>query len=287
MINWVMDYFIFECVGLILNKRIKRWRILLAGALAALLYCILFYVPLLSYVPYALYAWFIPLPIILWLYRPCSHKALFKEYLICIMVAAIFGGIIFNLWYVMIDDSTNISSMNILLLLGIGTCVTLIFYASFYYIRRQLIFPVFQYTIQVYYHNQKLQTEALLDTGNLLYVPHTHEPVLVIEYQVFRPLLSEEQRALYERFGKSSVREVERDIMEGIYSIEALIPFQSVGCRSGFLWRIRVEKVKIYKQGHSIEIAPCMIALSHENLFTDGQFHALLHPEFILEEESL
>lgn len=285
IINWVMDVLIFFGVSVVLNKRIKCWSVLLAGAMAALVYCMLVVIPVLQRLPYWIDALVIPIPSILMLYKPTQYKAFFKEYIVSIVIAAIYGGIIFNIWYVCVGVQIHVRSMSIVLLLAIGFGVACFFYMSFYFIRRQFIFPVFAYHLQIHNQGRQIELDALLDTGNFLYTPKRHEPVLIVEYTPLKPLLTDSQRNHYEQFQKATLSEIEGGITEGIYSMDALIPFNSVGCKNGFLWGIRVDSVCIQKQLKKILVSPCIIGVASEALFTDGQFHALLHPEFILEEE--
>lgn len=285
IINWIMNTLIFLCVSLMLNKHIKYRYTILAGGLAALIYCMLLVIPVLQKIPYAMYALVIPIPSLLILYKPTHYKAFFKQYILSMFSSAIFGGMVFNLWYLTSGVTSRISSMSIFFLVAIGIGITTCFYTGFYFIRRQFIFPAFEYTLIIDYQGRDIKVQSLLDTGNLLYTPRRHEPVLVAEYDVMKPLLTESQKKAYENFRLATEDEIEAGIISGLYQVEQLIPFNSVGCKSGFLWGIRVDGVQIQKYNQKVKVMPCMIGLSGERLFSDGQFHALLHPEFILEEE--
>ena len=283
-INWSMDTLIFLCVSLVLNRRVKWSYIVWGSMIAALVYCMLWIMPVLWQMPQALYAILVPIPSILWIYRPKCYKEFFKIYIVSMTIAAVFGGIIFNLWYTFVSPSSSISSIHVMLLVGIGVVITLGFYSGFYYLRRQLIFPAFEYKVDITYGKKQVQVLSLLDTGNLLYTPQRHEPVLVVEFNAIQSILEKEQIEQYKAFMNASWMEIEKAVIEGDYKMEVMIPFNSVGCRSGVLWGIRVDQVKIQKGTKKILVAPCVIGIASEKLFTDGQFQALLHPEFILEE---
>lgn len=279
-----MDTLIFLCVSLVLNRRVK-WRCMVwGGMIAAIIYCMLWIIPVLRQIPHGLYAILVPIPSILWLYRPRCYKEFFKVYIVSMTIAAVFGGMIFNIWYTLAWPSSRVSSIHIMLLVGIGSVITIGFYSGFYYLRRQLIFPAFEYKLEITYGEKQVEVLALLDTGNLLYTPQTHEPVLVVEFNAIQSLLAEEQIKQYKEFNKASWMDIENGVIEGKYQVEVMIPFNSVGCQSGVLWGIRVEQVKIQKGDKKVLAAPCIIGIASEKLFTDGQFQALLHPEFILEE---
>lgn len=283
-INWSMDILIFYCVTLMLNKRIKHWRIIIAGMIAALLYCMLVISPILQSIPYSIYTVFIPIFSILYLYRPHNLKAFFKIYLLCVMVAAVFGGLIFNIWYTFGPYFPGMDSMGISTLIAIGIVIAFIFYCGFYFLRRRFILPSFEYQLKLKNNGQYTEISALLDTGNLLYTPISHLPVIVVEYKTVKAILTETQRVNYERYQNSSDIEVEEGLVTGECKPDVLIPFNSVGCKSGYLWGFKIEGVSIKKLADEKVISNCIIGISNESLFSDKQYHALLHPEFILEE---
>ena len=283
-INWSMDILIFYCVTLILNKKIKFWRIIIAGMIAALIYCMLVILPILQSIPYWLYTLFIPTCSILYLYKPCSLKVFLKIYLLSMMIAAVFGGLIFNLWYTFRIADKESSSIGVYMLWGIGLVVTCIFYSGFYFLRRRFIFPAFEYQLELRHHGKRSQLSALLDTGNLLYTPISHLPVIVIEYEEVKHLLTEAQRKNFESYRKSSEKVIQEGLATGECKPDVLIPFNSVGCKAGYLWGFKIEEMSIKQLSGEKVISNCVIGISNESLFSDGAYHALLHPEFILEE---
>lgn len=284
IINWSMDILIFYCVTLVLNKKIKHWRIIIAGMIAALLYCMLVISPILQSIPYWLYTLFIPTCSILYLYKPCNLKVFLKIYLLSMMIAAVFGGLIFNIWYTFGDYVQGSNSLGIYMLVGIGLIIAYLFYSSFYFLRRRFIFPAFEYQLKIKNYGLTYELNALLDTGNLLYTPISHLPVIVIEYEAMKHVLTEAQRINFEQYRKSSEKEIEEGLIRGECKPDVLIPFNSVGCKSGYLWGFEVEEVTIKRLTGEKGFSNCMIGISNESLFSDKQYHALLHPEFILEE---
>lgn len=283
-INWYMDVLIFYCVSLILNQRIKLRRLALAGILASLVYCMLIILPILQSIPYSFYTLFIPTIAILYLYKPQNLKTFIKLYGLCMIVSAIFGGMLFNIWYMFNHSSEKISSIGVVTLILVGLLITIIFYNSFYFIRRRFIFPSFEYEIKISNKEGCVEVKALLDTGNLLYTPITHEPVVVVEYESVKALLSEAQQIEYETYRRCKENEMEEALISERCRPEILIPFKSVGCTAGYLWGIRVDEMDIRKVMAETKVPDCIIGISSESLFSDKQYSALLHPEFILEE---
>ena len=284
IINWSMDILIFYCVTLVLNKKIKHWRIIIAGMIAALLYCMLVISPILQSIPHWVYTLFIPMCSILYLYKPCNLKVFLKIYILSMMIAAVFGGLIFNIWYTFGNSIQEINSLGICMLIGIGLVIAYLFYSGFYFLRRRFIFPAFEYQLKIKNYGLTYELNALLDTGNLLYTPISHLPVIVIEYETMKHILTDTQRINFERYRKSSDKEIEEGLIRGECKPDMLIPFNSVGCKSGYLLGFQVEEVIIKRLAGEKIISNCVIGISNETLFSDREYHALLHPEFILEE---
>lgn len=287
LINWVMDLMIFYCVSLILNRHVRCGTLVLASAIAALVYCMLVVIPILQKIPYGIYALVVPIPSLLILFKPKTYRTFIRQYIVSLLVGALFGGGVFSIWSYWYGGGGNVSNISILMLIAIGLGISTIFYLGFRWLRRQFIFPAFSYQLVLKDHGESVQIQALLDTGNTLYTYRSHQPVLVVEYGGMKKLLSKQQRQAYEQFSKCKLEEVEAKIMDGSYSLDELIPFNSVGCPNGFLWALEIERIEMKNGTKKIEIAPCMVGISSERLFEDHQFHALLHPEFILKEEKI
>lgn len=279
-----MDMMIFYCVTLILNKNIKFLRIILAATIASLIYCMLVLLPILQVIPYGIYSLFIPIVAILYLYKPKSFKVFTKLYLVCMLVAAVFGGVIFNIWFTFNHSLRGMDSIGFSKLILIGALITSCFYMGFYFIRRRLIFPTFEYQLILKDKGKYVEIKALLDTGNLLYTPISHKPVIVVEYESIKPLLSKIQQTHYEKYRKSRVAEMEEALVRGECKPEVLIPFNSIGCQAGYLWGVKIEQMIIKRVEDNRTFSGCVIGISNEPLFSDQQYHALLHPEFIIEE---
>ncbi len=280
MINFVMDTIIFWIVGMLVNQSIKVWRLIGGGLLAASLYCILVIVPFLQYVPYPLYSLMIPIMPILYIFKPIHFKQLLKYYGIAMLVAALLGGITFSLWYFMGKSTNSIRQLHALTLVGIGIVVGLIFYCSFYYIRKRLILPSFEYQLEFVQGEKRVRLRALLDTGNCLYTPITHKPVIVVEYNWVKELLTEEEQKIYEQFKNDLITLVEQKN----HKMKYLIPFNSIGCETGMILGIEVDELIIKKMSLTRHFNKCIIGIAQMPLFNDHSYNALLHPEYILRE---
>lgn len=285
LINGIMNFLIFLTVTMILNKWITLKRQFIGAIIASVLYCLFVSVPLLRQVPYSLYAWWIPVIPLLIIYSPPNIKSFIKVYFIATAIAALYGGVIFNIWYILGGDYENLHTMHLLLLIGIGVGIIICFYESFYWIRKRLLFTPLTYHITVEKDHKEIRFLALMDTGNLLYTPGTHRPVMIVTYKAIKEILDQEEREVIQEFFKTPLSKREEYLINAKKKPEFLIPFNSVGCKVGFLWGMQLEEVKVQDLKEGKVIHHCVVGISLQPLCTDQQYEGLLHPQLILEGE--
>lgn len=180
----------------------------------------------------------------------------------------------------MINGSKPIGSIHIVWLTGIGLSITLLIYSAFSSIRKRLIQPLFEYDMKMTYKGKEIGLKSLLDTGNSLYTPLGHRPVIVATYEALKGLFNDEQVSVLEHY-KDNILEL---MEEREFTPSYLIPFNSVGCKNGILLGIEVDQISIHKNHFQKSVSKCIVALSFNTLFNDRSYHALLHPDFILNE---
>ncbi len=278
LINFMMDIIIFIITTMMLNKPFNLKRIMIASIIAALLYCMLLIYPVLQRLPYSVYAMLIPVIPILYLYRPMCLKKFFKYYLISTCVAALIGGISFTLWYQLQYYILGYKpTLEFILLIGIG--VGIMVYSLFYAIRRRLIMPHFEYDLEIYYDGKVQIISALLDTGNMLYTPIGHQPVLVVTYEAVKDLLAEEESQAIQSCHNDMEKMMELDKFP-----KYIIPFHSMGCENGLLWGVMSECIVLHKGGFEKQIPKCVMGIAFGSLCSNRAYKALIHPDFILSE---
>lgn len=279
LINVIMNSIIFCIVTMILNKHIKVMRLIIGSIIGALLYCMLIVFPVLQGLPYGVYTLTIPILSILYIYKPLDLKAFIKIYLICTGVAFLIGGATFSLWYV-VGYNQPLYAVSIFYMLSIGLLVGGCIYLSFYMLRRRLIMPLFEYDIEIKCKDKEIHLKSILDTGNCLYTPISHRPVVVITYDAFKQLLTSEEKEVIE----SCHYNVQEMLKYNEHGPKYIIPFNSIGCESGMLWGMEVDEMNICKTHFKRHIPKCIVGIAFGPLFSDQAYKALLHPDFIMNE---
>lgn len=103
---------------------------------------------------------------------------------------------------------------------------------------------------------EELRVRAIVDSGNTLTEPISRSPVSVIDAKVFYRLWPE---------GLPGMR---------------VIPYHSVGKKSGILYGYPVQRILIEKQGTEKECEHVWLAVSGEDI-AGGEFSVLLHPALL------
>ncbi|PHV71095.1 hypothetical protein CS063_07125 [Sporanaerobium hydrogeniformans] len=278
-INWIMNSMVFLIATLMLNEPLQLRRLGLAGGMAAALYCLVVSVPFLQDIPALVYTLILPSLSILYLYKPRHITIFIKRWLLCQGLAFLLGGTTFSLWY-MLGYKGNFEEISILYLLGIAGSVTLVIYMSFYSIRKHWILPHFEYRVKMLHQGRIGEFQAVVDTGNMLYTPFKHQAVSVVTYAAIESLLTEEEYLFVKNYmGQKNWEELEQ-IPKGI----TLIPFNSVGCKSGFLIGIEMEEIYVYRHNKRQDFKRCIVGISPTSFFSDKAYNTLLHPEFIVDK---
>lgn len=128
----------------------------------------------------------------------------------------------------------------------------------------------------VYAGNKSKKVKGLYDTGNRLYDTYTRAPVSILEYDVIKGLLSEEEEQEMTRMLAMG---------EGGEHIASYHPhyilFHSVGKEQGLLLAVTLKQLCIFEDGSSQRIMNPVVALSTRPLSHNGHFQMIIHPDSI------
>ncbi len=139
------------------------------------------------------------------------------------------------------------------------------------------------YLVEIEWDSQKVQLNALLDSGNHLYDPLTKLPVIIVEFASMKPFLPQEiinfAKELTSLGGENSL-----DLLSDSWQKRIrLLPFNSVGKTEGLLIGFRPDFLKIKEEGRErlIKGNHIVIGLCDHSLSTEGTFQALLPPTIL------
>ena len=124
---------------------------------------------------------------------------------------------------------------------------------------------------------------ALLDSGNLVKDPISNLPVVILEKDIFRKLVSEEFLNYIEGILGGDVQDY-KDLQEDQSKIR-MVPFMSIGKENGMLTGIRIDKIKIITEDGEIEKRNVIVCIYNKKLTNDNKYNALVGLNLLEGEE--
>lgn len=265
-INFIMDIFIFF-TGSLLYKRVPFKKLVLASTAAAILSCLVVMFPNLEKLSFNLYYIFLPcIPIIL-LY---GTKNFLKVYFINFFCACMIGGVAFNVYFY---SATMLGSKaSFILTILCGAIISFLTYYFLIAMRKKLLFIIGEAFISFELFGNTVNLKGIIDTGNMLYTAFSKEPVVIVALSKVKKYLGPELLKFMDEIdtGKESLKMLDKI---------SLIPFNSVGCKSGLIVGIKVMNVTVKRGTKTYVHRNAIIGLSSE-LFKED-INVLIHPDLV------
>ena len=291
--NLIMNYIILFATGLILKIKIKHIRLIL-GSLLGAIYSIVAYTGFLKLYSSFILKIILSVIIVYIAYNPQSVKKLSKELLFFYLTSFVFGGAAFALIYIVKPQDILMKNglflgtypLKTVILAAIVAFIVII--TAFTIIKSKMTKKDLIYKIEVKLNGKEIQTEALVDTGNMLKEPITNTPVVVIEHTLLYDIIPKEILNHLEDIIGGDFEKIPEEIRNKYISKLKLIPFSSLGKQNGMLIGIKPEYLKIIKkeeideeQEEKMEITNVILGIYDKSLTKKGEYRALMGMEFV------
>ena len=112
---------------------------------------------------------------------------------------------------------------------------------------------------------ERLSATALVDTGNKLYDPFFHKPVILVDERMIKRWMEEYRKKCPERLH--------------------CIPFHSVGKENGMLEGMTLEAVSIQWQNKTIQLTEVIAAATRESLYQGKDYQVIFHCGLLQEKK--
>ena len=246
--NIIMNYIILFSVGYIAKIKISHIRIIMASLIGAI-YAILAYSQVFQAYENIILKIILSMTMVFISYNPKNIIGMIKELILFYLVSFSLGGCAFALLYIVkpqeifMQNGVYIGTYPIKIILLAGILGFTITYLSFKLVKNKISKKELIYRIEIEIENKKIQTDVILDTGNMLKDPINKNPVILIE-----------KEKLYEILPKYILNSIDKIIggeNEKEYELEyrkrlRIIPFTSVGKQKGIMIGIKADEVKIF-----------------------------------------
>ena len=288
LVNLVMNYIILWTTAKLASLSVKNWRLLLGASLGGL-YSIFILLPNFIYLNSLwiklIFAGLIPLVS----FFPLSPRSFLRVLGYFYLSSFLAGGTAMALVYFgshspylsyLGKGFTYVNHFNIWTM--IITIITIVFLVHLAWMARQRknLEDLFSVPITLFFADQKIELEAMVDTGNQLKDPLTGTPVIIAEYKALIPILPDEIKEIFETIPEND--------LEGVYQLLSkspwcarfrLIPFTSLGKANGMLLGFRPDEIIVREKGQRIKVNKAIVGIYNKSFSLEGNYQALLHPE--------
>jgi len=281
--NIIMNYLIIWLTSIIIKVQTNRIKIFTASTVGAL-YALLLFFPgyrvLYSMVMKVLLSFLM----VVIAFTPSKFREFIKQLSMFYLISFVLGGAVFGLFYFtntglpLVNGIFFIRGVSPNILVGAGI-LTLVFV-------RLCVMPLYNllekralyFNFTVCSEGKEIRLKGLLDTGNTLYDPITHYPVIVAEYSAIKEIIPEGLKKMFEENQDGNLQDLYTRVKETDWiSKLRLIPFSSLGKEKGMLLGFKADRVMIKNKSFKETI----IAVYTKSLSQNGEYKALLNPELL------
>ena len=285
--NLVMNSIILIASGIILKKKLKWIRILLASSLGAV-YTIIGYISVLEIYSNLVLKVILSILIIYIAFNPQTVKQLWKDVLIFYLTSFVFGGVAFALIYVvkpqdiLMKNGLFLGTYPLKTVLLAAIVAFIIIIAAFAIVKTKFSKKDMFCDVEVELNNKKIKTRAMIDTGNLLKEPITNTPVIVLEHTLLYECVPKEILDNLESILGGELVKIPEKVRNEYISRLKLIPFASLGKQNGMLVGIKADSLKIIQDDQEKENKNVIIGIYNKSLTKRGEYRALIGMDLII-----
>ena len=284
--NLIMNYIILFATAIILKLQVKQIR-LITGSLVGAIYTIISYVSGLKIYSNFFLKLILSIIIIYISFNPKSLKKLLKFTLIFYLTSFVFGGAAFALIYVVKPQELlknnglilNSKSLRVIFISAIIAFIVIII--GFKIVKNKISAKDMYCDIEIKINNKKIETKAMIDTGNFLKEPITNTPVIVVEHTLLYECIPKEILNHIEDILGGDFSEIPDSVRKEYISKLKVIPFSSLGKQNGMLLGIKPEGVIIKNEEEEKENNNVIIGIYNKSLTKRGEYRALLGIEIM------
>ena len=284
--NLIMNYIILCATGIVSKNKMRHLRLIMASLLGAI-YSVVAYMKILEIYSNIVLKILLSVIIVYIAYNPQTVKKLWKTLVMFYLVSFVFGGVAFSLIYIIKPQDIIMKNG---LFLGTYPLKTIILGAIVAFaiiiiavkiIRKKFTTKDMICDIEIMLNNKKINTKALIDTGNMLKEPITNTPVVVVEKILLYECIPKEILNNINQIIGGDLEKIPQQIQSQYISKLKLIPFSSLGKQNGMLLGIKVQQIKIIKESEEITKENIIVGIYQQSLTKNGEYQALMGMEFI------
>lgn len=280
MENVFMNYIILFATSIINKQKVKIINLLFSSMFGGL-YAVLSFVPFLQNLSGILFKILLSVAMVYIAFKPQNFSILAKDLLFFYLASFTFGGVAFALLYIikpndiLMKNGIYIGTYPLKIALIGGILGFIIITMAFEIIKRKLVKKNMFYNIEILINDKTKKISALLDTGNFLKEPITGMPVVIVEKRQMEKILPVEILENINTIIEGNLDKI-TNIQEYVERFR-VIPFSSIGNKSGLLLGIKPDLIKVeHEDGDIISKKNVILGLYEDRLSKNGKYQALI-----------
>lgn len=148
-------------------------------------------------------------------------------------------------------------------------------------VHKQMVKRVYRIPLEISCDQQLVNVLALVDTGNNLRDPLNRQPVIIVDQKALSSVIPKEISSMVRALEQGELNTVDQlDDLKKWQTRLRVIPFSSVGKKSGLMIGFRPDGIRVGKELASLDFNPT-IAIHPYTLDPNGEYAALIPPSLV------
>ena len=278
--NLIMNSIIIYATAILLKIKPKIWRVLISSSIGGT-YAIVIYISKFKIYESIILKIILSIIMVYIAFNPQNMRKLWKQVLIFYLTSFVFGGAALYLIYFIKPQNILIKNglfagEYVLKVILLGAIMGLVIIKVSIKIIKTKIRPKDMYCrIKIKLNGKEVQTNEMIDTGNLVKEPITNIPVIIVERSLLYEILPKEILNNLGEILEGNFNSVSEEIQNQYVSKMRWLPYKSLGKENGMLLGIRVDGVEIEKEDTN-KIDKVIIGIYDKSLTKRGEYRALV-----------
>ena len=195
--NLIMNFIILYATGLVLKRKIKKVRLILASLLGAI-YSLLTYISSFEIYTNIILKLILSILMVYIAFNAPNVKQIGKDLLLFYLVSFVFGGAAFAFIYIIKPQDILMKNGLFLGTYPLKTVVLgaiiafIIVIAAFKIVKSRFSTKDMHCKIKIRLNEKEIETNAMIDSGNLLKEPISNTPVIIVEHTLLYDCMPKE-----------------------------------------------------------------------------------------------
>ena len=275
--NLFMNYIIIFATAIIIKEEIKVIKTFLSSLIGSI-YAVIVYMNILKAITTNIFLKILLSIVMIYIaYSPKTIRQFVKELIVFYLTSFTFGGVAFALIYLIsptkmiIEKGVLIGTYPIKIILFGGILGFIIITMAFKSIKAKISKKDLLCNIKININSKSVCIKAIIDTGNFLKDPISNVPVMVVEKEKLRGVISDNiLNNLDEIINGKDIK------IDEIISKIKVIPFNSIGKENGMLLGVKADNIMVEMENNYKLVNEIIVGIYDGKLNKGNKYSGLI-----------